>query len=165
MPRSRLDLVTVSLIDRLIDLEPKASAEPPLTRANSVRQLKNGVRRDLEWLLNSKRIAVDPDESLQEVNRSLYVYGLRDFSSFSLASAKDQTRLLRTLQATIKTFEPRLDQVRVVLLPSSESGTGMLRLRIEGMLKMDPAPEPVSFDTVFEVKSGACRIKGGPDAG
>jgi len=39
-----------------------------------------------------------------------------------------------------------------------------VRLRIEAMLRMDPVPEPISFDTVIEVKSGNCRISGAGDA-
>jgi hypothetical protein len=33
------------------------------------------------------------------------------------------------------------------------------------MLLMDPAPEPVSFDTFIELKSGVCRLSGGANAG
>jgi type VI secretion system protein ImpF len=32
------------------------------------------------------------------------------------------------------------------------------------MLRMDPSPEPISFDTVIELKSGSCRLSGGGDA-
>ena len=73
-----------------------------------MRRLKDALRRDLEWLLNTRRIAVPPDESLVEVNRSLYVFGLPDFTAFSLSSPKDQAKLVRLLQATLKLFEPRL---------------------------------------------------------
>ena len=48
--------ITVSVLDRLIDLEPNNRMENPLSRSQSVRLLKNAVRRDLEWLLNSRRI-------------------------------------------------------------------------------------------------------------
>ena len=44
--------ITVSVLDRLIDLEPQSQVEAPPTRSQSVRTLKNAVRRDLEWLLN-----------------------------------------------------------------------------------------------------------------
>jgi len=37
-------------------------------------------------------------------------------------------------------------------------------MRIEAMLRMDPVPEPISFDTVIELKSGNCRLSGGDDA-
>src|SRR6185295_10009434 len=40
--------VTPSLIDRLIDRDPRADADPHITRAQSVRQLKASLRRDLE---------------------------------------------------------------------------------------------------------------------
>ena len=52
--------VTPALLDRLIDLEPKVAADPPASRSQSVRQLKASLRRDLEWLLNTRRI---PDEA------------------------------------------------------------------------------------------------------
>jgi predicted component of type VI protein secretion system len=39
-----------------------------------------------------------------------------------------------------------------------------VRLRIEAMLRMDPVPEPITFDTVIELKSGTCRLSGGEDA-
>src|ERR1700692_640425 len=48
--------VTLSLLDRLTDIDPKSpTAEAPPTRAESVRILRSGVRRDLEWLLTPRR--------------------------------------------------------------------------------------------------------------
>jgi type VI secretion system protein ImpF len=102
---------------------------------------------------------------LTEVNRSLYVYGLPDLSSYSLASQKDQAKLLRIIQSTIKTFEPRLAHVRIASVEIPTSGLQALRLRIEGMLNVGPAPEYVSFDTLFELRSGTCRVRGDADAG
>jgi type VI secretion system protein ImpF len=157
--------VTLSVLDRLIDREPKSESEAPLTRSQSVRLLKAAVQRDLEWLLNTRRIFQEPDESLKEVNRSTYIYGLPDFSQYTMASAADQAKLLRQLLATIKMFEPRLANVRLVPVENSEMGIQQFRLRIEAMLLMDPSPEPVSFDTVIGLKSGNARISGGPNAG
>jgi type VI secretion system protein ImpF len=166
MPRSQGDIsVTLSVLDRLLDQEPRIEVEAPLSRAQSVRMLKGAVRRDLEWLLNSRRIFQEPDESLREVNRSVYVYGLPDFSAYSMASSGDQTKLLRHLLAAIKLFEPRLANVRIVPLQNSAFGFQEFKLRIEGLLLMDPAPEPVSFDTVIELRSGVCRITGATNAG
>lgn len=157
--------VTLSVFDRLIDREPSSNSEAPLTRSQSVRMLKAAVQRDLEWLLNTRRIFQEPDESLKEVNRSLYVYGLPDLSQYTMASASDKAKLLKQLQSTIKIFEPRLANVRLVPVEVSEAGIQQFRLRIEAMLLMDPAPEPVSFDTVIGLKSGIARISGGANAG
>ena len=150
---------TLSPLDRLIDNDPATSVEIVPTRSQSVRQLKDGVRRDLEWLLNTRRIAVPPDESLKEVNRSVYVYGLPDFTAYSLNSPKDQAKLVRHLLSTVRLFEPRLANVRVVSLEAGASATRTMRFRIEGLLIMDPAPEHVSFDTVLELTSGEYEVQ------
>ena len=164
MSRNQGDVtVTLSVFDRLIDNEPDSLVEAPLSRAQSVRLLKAAARRDLEWLLNTRRNFQDPDESLKEVNHSVYVYGLPDFSTYTMASSGDQSKLLRHLQAAIKLFEPRLANVRVVPLEKPPSGCSF-RLRIEGLLLMDPTPEPVSFDTVIELRSGVCRLTGDANA-
>src|SRR5579863_7803093 len=106
--------ITISVLDRLIDMEPDNRMENPLSRAQSVRLLRNSVRRDLEWLLNTRRIADSPEEGLKEVNRSTYVYGLPDLSVISVGSSGDRNRLVRQLVNAINTFEPRLANVRVV---------------------------------------------------
>jgi type VI secretion system protein ImpF len=157
--------VTLSVLDRLIDLEPKTQIEAPLSRSQSVRLLKAAVHRDLEWLLNTRRIVLDTDESLKEVQRSVFVYGLADLSSYTMGSSSDRAKLLRHMLGVIKLFEPRLANVTVVPIESS-GGTGLqeMRVRIDGLLLMDPAPEPVSFDTLIELKSGVCRIAGGAHA-
>jgi len=158
--------VTLSVLDRLIDTEPGTRSEAPLSRAQSIRLLKSAVQRDLEWLLNTRRISPEPDEALKEVNRSLYLYGMPDVSSYSMTSVSDQTRLMRQLVATLKMFEPRLANVKLVPKDRDpDTGIQQLKLRIEALLLMDPAPEPVSFDTVIELKSGVCRVSGGANAG
>jgi type VI secretion system protein ImpF len=164
--RAKSDLlVTLSVFDRLIDRDPRNRlAEEAMTRAQSVRELKNALRRDLEWLLNSRRVAVPPDEALTELNKSVYVFGLSDFSSWSLSSNRDQIRLLRAVQHTIKTFEPRLANVNIIPVESQAVGTRTLRFRIDAMLVMDPAPEHVSFDTVLDLPSSRYELKGDGNA-
>src|SRR5579862_7596456 len=151
--------VGLSTLDRLIDDDPETRVEAMPSRSQNVQQLKDGVRRDLEWLLNTRRIAVPPDETLKEVNRSLYMYGLPDFTSYSLGSSKDHAKLIRQLLTTVKTFEPRLTNVRVVPLEGTTPAHRTLRFRIEGLLLMDPAPEHVSFDTVLELTSGEYEVQ------
>jgi type VI secretion system protein ImpF len=153
-----------SLIDRLIDREPENRKEAQEMRNQSLRELKDAVRRDLEWLLNSRRIADAPDEGLKELNRSVYVYGLPDLSTLAMASTADRNRLVRQIVSCINLFEPRLMNVRLVMVETPDAGKKDVRLRIEGMLRMDPVPEPVSFDTVIELKSGNCHLSGGDDA-
>src|SRR3954451_7607697 len=115
MPRPTAEFsVTPSVLDRLIDNEPRNSAEAPLTRAQSLRQLKDALRRDLEWLLNTRRIAFLPEDGLRELNRSVYVFGLPDFTGYRMSTPAEQSRLLRRLETAVKLFEPRLANIKVV---------------------------------------------------
>jgi type VI secretion system protein ImpF len=151
--------VTLSLMDRLVDLEPERKLEPALSRAQSVRELKASLRRNLEWLLNSRRMIEESPASLKEVARSLYNYGLPDVSSLYLRSAKDQAFLLESIKTAIDIFEPRLMNVKVRLEAATDDRR-VLRFAIEGLLRMDPAPEQVLFDTVLEPMSGQYQVKG-----
>lgn len=146
--------VTLSVLDRLIDREPATQAEAPWSRAQSVRMLKDAVRRDLEWLLNTRRIAVPPDRRLTNVQKSVYVIGLDDFSGQRFDSAL----LLRHIQETVQQFEPRLKNIRVVQHEEAAK-TRAVRFRIEASLAMDPSPERVSFDTLLELASGQYAVR------
>jgi len=164
MPRSETEgAVTLSVLDRLIDHEPGQHAEAPLTRAQSLRRLRAAVKRDLEWLLNTRRTIQEAPPGAAELQRSLYHYGLPDFIGLSLRSTRDQQKLLKMIESTIAQFEPRLMNVRVRMEPLAENAR-LLRFVIEGLLRVDPAPERVSFDTVLELSSGRYQVMGEPGA-
>ena len=149
--------VTLSVLDRLIDQEPDRKQEPPMTRAQSLREMRAALRRDLEWLLNSRCTIEAPPESLREVERSVYNYGVHDPASLYLRSPKDQEFLTRSIRTAISIFEPRLMSVRVNLQPATDILRG-IHFTIEGLLRMDPAPEPVFFDTILDPSKGEYTV-------
>jgi type VI secretion system protein ImpF len=157
-------IVTQSLLDRLVDRskdkdsEYDASPDEPVTHSESFRRFKEGVKRDLEWLLNTRQIPEPAGEDSPALQTSLYNYGLPDISAIGLHSSRDRDRMLRMLETTIRTFEPRISAVKVSLEPLLEN-TRILRFRIDGMLRVDPAPEPVTFNTVLEITSGQYEVK------
>jgi type VI secretion system protein ImpF len=163
--RETEETVTQSVLERLIDLEPAARTDAPQTRGQSVRQLKSALRRDLEWLLNTRQIAGGVPEDYQLLERSLFGYGLPDVSNLSANSIRDRNRLLRMLENTISAFEPRLSGVKVSIVDSGSNSGRQLRFQIEGLLLMDPAPELISFDTVLQLSSGEYQVKGEQSAG
>ena len=160
---ARLDpdlTVTQPLLDRLIDKEPKISADNSVSRAQSVRLLKAAIRRDLEWLLNTRRIPDAAPESMAQLSQSLYNYGLPDFSALTVSSPRDKDRLLLELENSVALFEPRLKDVRISLVETQGGYTRILHFQIEGMLQMDPIAEAVSFDTVLSLTNGEYQVKG-----
>jgi type VI secretion system protein ImpF len=163
--RYELDtVVTQSLIDRLVDREPTLNGDPPISRAQSVRLLKASVRRDLEWLLNTRRVPREAPSDFVHLGKSLYFYGLPDFSSMSLNSPRDRNALLRELERSVAFYEPRLKGIRASLLESPSNSLRVLRFQIEGLLMMDPVPEQISFDTVLQLNSGEYEVKGDRNA-
>ena len=156
--------VTQSVIERLIDLDPSSNVETPPTRAQSVRQLKGSLRRDLEWLLNTRRTPDPAGDEYRETSRSLFNYGLPDITSFSWDNSRDRSRLARFIEDVVSTYEPRISRLKVVPLETESGSRHILRFQIEGLLDMDPAPEHVSFDTVLQLTSGEYQVKGEPGA-
>ena len=116
------------------------------------------VKRDLEWLLNTRQPPYEIAETLEEVNRSLAVYGLPDFTSLSAKNPGEQQKLTKALETALSIFEPRFINVNVSLAPVDHTDR-QLRFRIEAHLDIDPTPEPISFDTVLQVGSGEFAVK------
>jgi type VI secretion system protein ImpF len=150
-----------SVLDRLIDTEPRTPADPPTTLGESIRRVKIGVLRDLEWLLNTRRIPVTAPDAYPELQRSLYHYGLRDTTSISGDDPMARRLLQREIEDCIRLFEPRLTDVEVTLAAPDPEKRLQVRFVVEALLRMDPDPERVVFDTVLDVGSGAFNVKGG----
>jgi len=147
------------VLDRLLDYEPEVSRELLASRSKSLRQLKESVKRDLEQLLNTRQSGDWLPPDLKELNNSLAAYGLPDFSSVSIKSPAEQLRLRRALEAAITTFEPRLEDVNITLLPFDDLQRS-LHFRIDVRLRIEPAPEPVTFDAMLQLSSGQYLVRG-----
>jgi type VI secretion system protein ImpF len=150
--------ITPSVLDRLLDYEPELAREPLASRSKSLRQLKESVKRDLEQLLNSRQSGDWLPPDLKELNSSVAAYGLPDFSSVSIKSPSEQGRLRAALESAISTFEPRLEDVAITLLPLGELHRS-LHFRIDARLKIEPAPEPVTFDAMLQLASGQYLVR------
>jgi type VI secretion system protein ImpF len=167
MAKSEIErTVQPSLLDRLTDLDPRSSADPRVTFAESVRQFKAGLQRDLEWLLNTRRIPeAVPEEWFEQLPRSVYYYGIPDITSLSRDSRESRQILLRDVEAAIATFEPRLTDVHISMVEVEDvQFRRELRFHIEATLRMDPTPEQVVFDTVLNFSNGQYDVAGMRDA-
>lgn len=144
--------VTPSLLDRLTDFQPTVKSENPLSRTQALRALKASLWRDLGALLNTKRRDEEIPQEFTEANESLLTYGLPDFTAFSLKNPTDQHRLRRAIETTIRRFERRLEKVTVTF-DTPEDVDAALHFRVDAWLRVDPAPEPISFETLLQPDS------------
>ncbi len=143
--------IVPSVLDRLLDDHPEQSRDPAESRFYDVSDQRKSVARDLEELLNSRQEELwEIPAEFAAVRKSLPLYGLPDFSSYNLLSPDDRNRLQHSIEGTIATFEQRLQRVRVTMeLPSEKDRA--LRFKVEALLRVDPVPEPVTFDTVLHL--------------
>lgn len=138
-----------SLLDRLIDEDPKSPGESAQYRLLDVRQVKGHVVRDLENLLNSRRDITNLPAEFRELDNSVATYGLKDFTAENTDSQKVRQTIRKDVEQTIARFEPRLQNVKVELETGSKKERN-LSFHISALLVVDPIREPVAFDTFFD---------------
>jgi type VI secretion system protein ImpF len=146
-------LVTQSVLDRLMDVD-----DWPATRAQSLRYFRETLKRDVEWLLNTRRPPIENIGKFERARATMLNYGLSDITTLGLSSASDQKRLRKALEQCLHEFEPRLADV-VVTLQESQTADRRLRFHVQGLMRINPAPEEISFDTVLELSSGEYTVK------
>jgi type VI secretion system protein ImpF len=163
MSRKPTPRAQLPLLDRLIDDNPGEKQDPPMSSIEALEALRRSVRRDLEALLNARRRWRSWPSELRELAASPVGFGLPDLSSGALADNKRREEYRAEVEATIRRFEPRLARVRVSLSGDSTPLDNTLRLRIDGLLHADPAPEPVAFDTVVEPGTSEVTVQASRD--
>ena len=146
-------LITQSLVDRLTETE-----QWPDTRASSISMYRESMKRDLEWLLNTRKPVIPELEGYPATAASVLSFGLPDLHSFDGSSGREQNALTVALEKCIRTFEPRINQPRV-FLTRTDMLSRSLRFHIEGQITYENMDEEVKFDTVLEMISGEYEVK------
>lgn len=147
-----------SILDRLMDDAPLVTTEPVSEMHLDVSRYKQAVARDLESLLNSRRVDFDDQvESLPHARRSILTYGITDLSSLSLLDPGAQAHLRSQIKTAIERHEPRLSRVRVSL-DAPQGRERQLRFRVDAVLTVHPLRPPVVFDAMLQLATNTYRI-------
>ena len=144
----------LSLLDRLAGRDP-AGGEGAGTRTIGYREAGEMVAGDLERLLNTKRLSPPIPENCGELRRSVFVYGLSDFTGKNPADPSVREALRREIEGAIRLWEPRLRNAAVRV---EGGGEGHLRFQVTALLVMEREDEPVSFVTILDTKRGEYRV-------
>jgi type VI secretion system protein ImpF len=153
--------VKLSVLDRLLDDAPEMERDRPLSTGDALSVLRRAVRRDLEALLNGRRRFHSIPKQYTELASSSFSFGLPDYSSGAMNEPAQREVLRREVERCIKLYEPRLAHVTVHLVPRKDELDATLQLRIEALLHADPAPEPISFDTLVNAATAEIDVTGG----
>ncbi len=150
-----------SLLDRLTDDDRDHQQESRDKRILSPSKLRECVRRDLTWLLNTTHLAALQDLSEQpEVQRSVLNYGMPDFAGRT-ASSVDVRAMERLIVKVIADFEPRLlkSSVKVRVVPDPDKmNHNAMSFQIEAELWAQPLPLRLFLRTEIDLESGAATV-------
>lgn len=162
---TRRDILRLTAIeDRRARIEARGIVVSPSV-------LREAVRRDIEALFNTERLEADylmtdleaetlaltPSDlsDFPNVRRSVVNYGVPAFSGRS-ARSFDRDALARELREVLAFYEPRLkkDSIRVSVRTGDKVG---LRIDIDALLTMSPAPERLRLRTLIDLDNGRAR--------
>ena len=151
--------VTLSLLDRLTDADPDSNAEGQLSSWEEVRQYKDSLCRDLAALLNTRRAEEDFDPAYEQATASLLTFGVIDFTSFNLKNEGEQDLVRRSIERSIRQFEPRLTRVTVAM-EEVDPLKSVLRFQVKALLRTEGTSEPVLFDVALHRESRRIAVTG-----
>ena len=140
----------MSLLDRLLDDDPSSSRDPRKSRTEAHQQFLDAIRRDLEAMLNTRPCSISLDPALTQLNESILNYGIVATGGTAYSLEANRERFRDEVEAAIRRFEPRFLRVSVDLLPDPEGLDRTIRFRVDALLDIKPAPEPLVFDSVLD---------------
>jgi type VI secretion system protein ImpF len=146
----------LSLFDRLIDDAPDETHEPADDEDSAFAKLKQGLRRDLEGLLNAKRPHAAWLTRSPEVADTVIGFGLPDLSTEDFGTAAVRERIRRMIATCIRTYEPRLAGVEVDV-EGAPTSTGV-RFRISAVLRVAGLEEAVTYDARLRPSDRAIAV-------
>ncbi len=130
-----------ALVDRL------SSADDP---RSPVTRLREGLRRDLELLLNSRRHLLSWPEELDELDHSILNYGLDDLVHESIGTDAFRERFAADVERLVRLLEPRVTRFEVTVLPNTDELDRTLRLRIAGIVTLAGERHELTFDSTLD---------------
>jgi type VI secretion system protein ImpF len=151
--------VTLSLLDRLSDLNPQSPREPDLGVWEKRRQFRDSLCRDLAALLNTRRGPQEIDPTYEQANNSLLTFGIVDFTSCNLQSEVEQEQVRRSLERSIRQFEPRLTRV-AVSVEGPDRLRPVLKFQVTALLRSEPFSDPLLFDVSLHRDSRRISVSG-----
>jgi type VI secretion system protein ImpF len=161
---------TPSLIDRLSNDEPDFYDSSDVDASGQVRRQVNktksreavkryedSVRRDLEWLFNSRRIKDDRLTRYPELQTSVFCYGIPDLNSEDPSRTHDKDELLHNMEDAVARFDQRLRDLSIEF-GTQVLGSHLLHFHISAVVMMDPVPAEVAFQSSLDPINGECKV-------
>ncbi len=164
------DRLQPSLLDRLTDNDPERKQESRDARVLSPSRLRECVRRDLVWLMNTTHLRSTQDlDDYPLVAHSVLNFGLPDLAGRT-SSTVEAGALEQAIRKVILDYEPRLvaRTLRVKLaVDDSQMNHNSMTFDIEAELWAQPLPLRLFLRTAVDLETGTIDVidQGGKGGG
>ena len=159
--QATMEKIQPCLLDRLTDFFPDKKEESSYDRVMSISRYREGVLRDLRWLLSASRH--DDGEDLQaykEISTSTLNFGIRTLCGKTSENMKSN-ELEDDIARAIEAFEPRIapNTLEVQFVQSQDKKRkNELTIEIRGDLWAKPMPEELFIKTNVDLETGEFKI-------
>lgn len=138
----------LSIIDRLLN-----------QNSSPINQFLNGLRRDLEDLLNTVVRARACPIYLDELSNSIVNFGIIDLMTTNFTTQAERDKSLSTIRDIILRFEPRLVNLNIIDVSDQQAPSHTLMLRIIAETIFEDSHEEIVFNSNIDTASGAVVLE------
>ncbi len=145
-----------SLLDRLTDMAPESLTESRDDRVIDLRRLRDIIRRDLSYLLNTPNGSQIIDaEAYPQAARSVLNFGVREV--YGDYSTRDRALQIRSsIRAAIEMFEPRIKAgtLEVIQRNDEKAPQTVIVFDIRADMWAQPVPMELYLRSEVDVTTG-----------
>ncbi|KHA50847.1 type VI secretion system baseplate subunit TssE [Sulfitobacter geojensis] len=149
-----------SLLDRLTDEEPTQKQESRAHRAIDITRLREIIKRDLSWLLNTNSLgkALDP-EKYPHAAKSVLNYGVREVAGEYSTSVRAEL-IRKSILNAISVHEPRIiaGSTAVELRTEQAKGETQIAFDIHADMWAQPVPLELYLRSKVDVTTGEISL-------
>lgn len=150
-----------ALLDRLTDYARDSLTEARDARVIDINRLRDIIRRDLSWLLNTNNLETQVDPELYpHVTNSVLNYGVREVSG-DFATEDRALRIHRSIAAAIDRFEPRIRAGTVDIIERKEDSGRRTTIVFDIAAEMWAQPYPIELylRSEVDITTGELRLE------
>lgn len=156
--RELVERLQPSLLDRLTDDEPESRVEPRRARVIDVDRLREILRRDLAWLLNTAALGDEIDPARHpRAARSVLNYGVREVTGAFDTEARAE-RLRVSIREAVERFEPRIAPGSLEVRLRGDDARGRMVVAFDIVADMWAQPMPLELFLRSEVDLGTGEL-------
>lgn len=159
--RTLIERLQPALLDRLTDEAPESAVESRNQRVVDIDRLRDIIRRDLSWLLNTNNLETRIDAGrFPQASNSVINYGVREVAG-DVSTEERALRIRASMQQAIERFEPRIREgtLDIVLREDEGESRAMVVFDIAAEMWAQPLPLDLYLRSEVDVTTGELRLQ------